>query len=137
MFLPSSSPQKSTCNSCIPSCMHHLWMLEKKGDQGKDRSGQSHGRRSPDLFPITGQQLWLLQQPPSPRRRPTYTSCMSHTLSVWRRRELESYVDGWNHERRGSLTDPLYNKDRREGKTEIEERTMSPKLAQKLLKNMR
>ena len=132
MLLPSSSPQKSTCNSCIPSCMHYLWMLEKKGDQGKDRSGRSHERRSPDPFPITSQQLWLQQQPPSLRRRPTYISCMSHTLSVWRTRELESYVDGWNHERRGSVTDPVYNKDGREGKIEIEERTMSPKPALKL-----
>jgi len=125
-------PKKSTCTSCIPSCMHHLWMLKKNGAQGKDRSGRNHGRRrSLDPFPITDQQLWL-QQPPSPRRRPTYTSYMSHTLTIWRRRELGSYVDDWNHERRGSVTDPLYNKDGREGKTEIEERTMSPKPALKL-----
>jgi hypothetical protein len=32
------------------------------------------------------------------------------------------------------VTDPLYNRDGREGKTEIEERTMSPKLALKLSK---
>jgi hypothetical protein len=33
-------------------------MLKKKGDQGKDRSGRSHGRRrSLDPFPITDQQL--------------------------------------------------------------------------------
>ena len=30
------------------------------------------------------------------------------------------------------MTDPLYSKDGREGKTKIEERTMSPKLALKL-----
>jgi len=115
--------------------MHHLWMLEKKGDQWKDRSGRSHGRRrSSGLFPITGQQLWLQQQPPSPRRRPTYTSCISPALSVWRRRKLRSYVDDWNHERRGSVTDPLYNRDGKEGKIEIEERTMSPKLTLKLSK---
>jgi hypothetical protein len=30
------------------------------------------------------------------------------------------------------VTDPLYNKDGREGKIEIEERTMSPKPALKL-----
>jgi hypothetical protein len=30
------------------------------------------------------------------------------------------------------VTDPLYNRDEREGKTEIEERTMSPKPALKL-----
>jgi len=126
-------PKKYACTSCLPSCMHHLWMLKKKGDQGKDRSGRSHGRRrSLDPFPITDQQLWLQQQPPCPRRRPTYTSYMSHTLTVWRRRELGSYVDDWNHKRRGSVTDPLYNRDGREGKTEIEERTMSPKLALKL-----
>jgi len=121
MLLPSSSPQKSICNSC----MHHLWLLEKKGNQGKDKSSRSHGRRrSSDPFPITGQQLWLQQKPPSPRKRPTYTSCMSHALSVWKRRELGSYVDDWNHERRGSVTDLLYNRDGREGKTEIEKRTM-------------
>jgi hypothetical protein len=78
--------------------------------------------------------LWLQQQPPSLRRRPTYTSCMSHALSVWRRRELGSYVDDWNHEKKGSVTDPLYNRDGREGKTKIEERTMSPKPALKLSK---
>ena len=32
------------------------------------------------------------------------------------------------------MTDPLYNRDGREGKTEIEERTMSLKLALKLSK---
>jgi hypothetical protein len=35
------------------------------------------------------------------------------------------------------VTDPLYNKDGREGKTEIEERTMSPKPTLKFSKNMR
>jgi hypothetical protein len=42
---------------------------------------------------------------------------MSPTLSVWRRRKLGSCVDDWNHERRGSVTDPLYSIDGREGKT--------------------
>jgi hypothetical protein len=32
------------------------------------------------------------------------------------------------------VKDPLYNRDGKEGKTEIEERTMSPKPALKLLK---
>jgi hypothetical protein len=32
------------------------------------------------------------------------------------------------------VTDPLYNKDGREGKTDIEERTISPKLALELSK---
>jgi len=135
MLLPSSSPQKYACNSCIPSYMHCLWMLEKKGGQWKDRSGWSYGRRRSSCpFLITGQHLWLQQQPPSLRRRPTYTNCMSPTLSVWRRRKLRSYVDDWNHERKGSVTDLLYSKDGREGKIEIEERTMSPKLALKLSK---
>jgi hypothetical protein len=123
MLLPSSSLQKSACNNCIPNCKHQLWMLEKKGDQWKDRSGWSYvRRRSLGPFLITGQQLWLQQQPPSPRRRPTYTSCMSPVFSVWRRRKLGSYVDDWNHERRGSVTDSLYSRDGRDGKTEIEER---------------
>jgi hypothetical protein len=34
------------------------------------------------------------------------------------------------------VTDPPYNRDGKEGKTEIEERTMSPKLALKLSKTL-
>jgi hypothetical protein len=87
---------------------------------------------------------------PLPHNRPAVVTTTTTTLSkekthlhqlyvpclecLKKKKKLGSYVDDWNHERRGSVTDPMYNRDGREGKTEIEERTMSQKLALKLLK---